>query len=745
MKLLFKNMHSGVYVLSLLWSSLLLADVASGNHFVKQSGCAKLERKIRCLEKKIDELINKPDCDNAIVFGSEEINQAGGYIIKAPGHYCLKEDVNFLTTLAGSQAIQITSQDVTVNLSGFEITQANATANSVGIYVAPGLSSVQVVNGRLTGFTNRGIWYDSSTNIITLDNLVIEKCGTAIHLGPNVASNDPSQIGTYVSEVQLTNSRLLRNAIGLVIHANQNILVENCEINESTPVGAVAAATIRGIGTPQTEQVGYAQNIRVENSTFNNTIGGMAGVLMISIDNLQVKGCQFNNNQLNAGLVAAGCARAGTVNAFFENCQANNNTWILGIIGAVSVSASGSGYAVGDILNVVGGNGRAQIRVATLLPPPSTGIATVTLVNGGAGYSVGANIATVAVLPSTGTGATININQLAIPAIFNGYHDSANLLGGLLRTDTPTFRNCEANENVAPCTVTGFQVSYKNNVLFENCRAAKNRSLTQTPNLITGRIPSIPMAAGFQFVGSVGVAGATDVHSGGNNCTFVNCVAQENIAEQGLGAGFVWLGGEFGSSTIIKQNASFVDCQALGNGGLADSPPIFFLGVNLPAALGIGAGIFVDRGIVANTDNYRLNTGLFPAAAYKNVAVTGCVLSGNNAGPTPAAGGQQYSGGLVFSGVDTATVKNNTAMGNTNGYVLTGGTTWNGLLITNTQNALIQDDQAVNHSQANGGNGFIDANVAIQNANAFVSNTAIKNTTNYAIGASANINNISVS
>ena len=57
-----------------------------------------------------------------------------------------------------------------------------------------------------------------------------------------------------------------------------------------------------------------------------------------------------------------------------------------GAITAISVTAAGSGYNVGDILTLSGGTTAATVTVATL---SGTGIATVTITTGGAGYSNG--------------------------------------------------------------------------------------------------------------------------------------------------------------------------------------------------------------------------------------------------------------------------------------------------------------------------------------------------------------------
>lgn len=697
-------------------------------------------------------------CTCQLIFPSDFNDGTGTlsktYTINKSGKYCLDADVNFQSIAANSIAIQILANDVTLDLSEYHLNQtATSIAGTIGIYVGPSLTNVTILNGQISGFSNRGIWYDQATSIITLDDLFVENCGTGIHLGPNVAATNPSQINTYVSQVVLKNSRLLRNGAGggLNIRANQNILVENCQVNESTPTSA--GTLIQGIATPLTEQLGYAQNVRVANCTFNQTVGGAASCALQVIDNLHVTGCQFNNNQLSSAVVSAGCVRAATVNCLFEDCEANNNSFILGQMRTVTVASGGSGYAVNDILAVSGGNGLGRLTVTAVSGGAVTAVAVQTA---GAGYAVGTNIATTAVAPSSGTGATINITVLQAPSIFNGYHDSGNSATGLNRTDTPTFRNCEANENVAPGSVAGFEISYKSNMLFENCRASKNRSLTQAVTN-TGTIISTPSAIGFQITASNGAVQSpiSDLHSGGNNCVFVNCIATENVAEQGLGAGFAFLGGHFFTNNMIKQDVSFVNCEALGNVGLADSPAIVRPGVyNFPPALGIGAGIIVDRGVIPNFDNNNLNVpGRFPAAAYKNIAVTNSVLSGNTCGPTPTATGQQYSGGVVLIGVDTASVSNNdVSMGNTNGFILTGGTTWAGQTIATTSNALIQNCQAINNTQAGGGYigyGFSDAVGGVPNAtpnlNAFVGNTGFKNpTANFNIGASYSVNNVSI-
>ncbi len=76
-------------------------------------------------------------------------------------------------------------------------------------------------------------------------------------------------------------------------------------------------------------------------------------------------------------------------------------------ISTVSITAAGTGYVVGDILNITDGSAYGgTVRVATVYGGTIT---SVTVVTGGIGYSTGAGKATTG---GTGTGATINVVSL---------------------------------------------------------------------------------------------------------------------------------------------------------------------------------------------------------------------------------------------------------------------------------------------------------------------------------------------
>jgi hypothetical protein len=92
-----------------------------------------------------------------------------------------------------------------------------------------------------------------------------------------------------------------------------------------------------------------------------------------------------------------------------------------GVITAVSVTAAGSGYKVGDVLAMAGGTGTgAVLTVATLT---GTGVATVTITNGGTGYTASdALTSTVTDTDEHGHGGAFGFQRLAdVGTVPTGY------------------------------------------------------------------------------------------------------------------------------------------------------------------------------------------------------------------------------------------------------------------------------------------------------------------------------------
>lgn len=96
-----------------------------------------------------------------------------------------------------------------------------------------------------------------------------------------------------------------------------------------------------------------------------------------------------------------------------------------GVIQATpAVLAGGSGYTVGDVLTVLGGNGDGRLLVATLT---GTAVATVTISVAGTGYLTGSNFTTSATAKAnTGMSALTIVLQGSLDKI--SWYDMATLV-----------------------------------------------------------------------------------------------------------------------------------------------------------------------------------------------------------------------------------------------------------------------------------------------------------------------------
>ncbi len=167
----------------------------------------------KCILQKVCSIDARLQCNNAISFGSADINKPGGYVITQPGIYCLKEDVVFNPTLSPiapatptppydylapttvQAAITIRSSNVVVLLGDHRLSQAGAGTSTqipycVGIVIPDvipndpdinsiGLQSIYIKGGDpaiIDGFSMMGIRVFGHCYDIRLSNITIKNC-----------------------------------------------------------------------------------------------------------------------------------------------------------------------------------------------------------------------------------------------------------------------------------------------------------------------------------------------------------------------------------------------------------------------------------------------------------------------------------------------------------------------------------------------------------------------------------------
>lgn len=206
------------------------------------------------------------------------------YTISAPGTYYLTRPL----TLASGTAINIASNQVTLDLGGQTLSVGATTVGNYVIYSGnPGYSGVRVTNGNLAGGNSAIFFYTSTGGEYQLDHLDVTGTGSgaAIGLGSNSGSSPATHavlesirvftcggIGISVQNVmggRITGSSVRGCTYGLQLSVSHGVLVDGNTLADNTLNGMVLSNN------------GPAETCR-DNILSNNIVkqNGGAGILL---------------------------------------------------------------------------------------------------------------------------------------------------------------------------------------------------------------------------------------------------------------------------------------------------------------------------------------------------------------------------------------------------------------------------------------------------------------------------------
>lgn len=195
-------------------------------------------------------------------------NASQTYVISAGGRYALQKSVDF--NPGASTCIFINSSDVHLNLSNLVLNQTGATAGTVAIKVANGVSNISIENGTISNFTGGAIQFLGNNNVIRLNNLRLVNNGGSqllinsanINQGAsNIIINGIEAVGTSGSGDCITCNKasglfiyncILYNAVtpggGLSLRGCNYVDIRNCSTNVNNAYGIAGIATANSFG-----------------------------------------------------------------------------------------------------------------------------------------------------------------------------------------------------------------------------------------------------------------------------------------------------------------------------------------------------------------------------------------------------------------------------------------------------------------------------------------------------------------
>ncbi len=453
---------------------------------------------------------------------TKDINSSVPFVITKPGQYILAENINWNAPNPNAKAITIASDNVTFDFGGWTLQQSNKP-----IPISEPDSSKRVCRGE-TISGNAGVWVEGQKGIIIKNGKVLNIQG----------------VGIVAKDCHHT--ELL------------NLTVRNCGNQGVVDTSFLCRnGGIFVMGTKdKNNKINFSSNIRIVNCICTNNSSQLdfvvtLGALALFCDNLQVKGCVFNNTantsskpsgvQFNVvGIDFVICR-----NVLIEDCEAHDNT---------SGGEPAGFFAWGENYKFV--RCRAN-RNYTLTGNRACGFNISTTNNlemidceADGNYNANPNAANDDVRDFSATGYRIG------RAVYRGLIENCRAIG-----------NYSVGIN-APAA--GFFLNSASQIVLKDCVAIGNRNASGTED-------NNGLAAG--FLASTTLPSPKGGFVGGEDNSFINCVADSNTVDRvplfvqspappvdsGLLAGNPQKGAGF---LLLDQNSPrIIDCKTINNKG----------------------------------------------------------------------------------------------------------------------------------------------------------------------------------
>jgi len=247
--------------------------------------------------KSLDQIESRIDLQNAPASAVTTTDPNYHFVITQPGSYYVSANIAATKT----NAIQINSAGVTLDLKGFQISRGSG-AGGNGIEIVATAHHARISNGSVAGFAN-GIFSDVTTDRphgCAFTDLAASGC-TSIGISAGIAS-------------VLQNCRVHDTTGGSGIFAGSNSVLNNCTVYNTTVNQGIAV------------QAGSS----LTNCTVANTTG-FYGIYTLFGGAYSLSNCTVHDSVVERGIFING---SGSLN----NCSVYNNTAFIGIDAAVGCS-----------------------------------------------------------------------------------------------------------------------------------------------------------------------------------------------------------------------------------------------------------------------------------------------------------------------------------------------------------------------------------------------------------------------
>ncbi len=257
-----------------------------------------------------------------------------GLIISKPGYYRLKENIVFDPSADFIPAISIQSDNVILDLNGKTLSESSAGFasfdNTTGIIVQSGFNFVTIKNGKVTGFSDNGIWVASTNSVATdhegivISHLQATNCGKPTTYQQVRVFNSRSGIAVDGATDVIIQDCCASNIISQIeTDVISSYFVENILIKDSH--ASNGATTLQPGGDANGVIVGFFSNVVIEGCTGTEISSYFPiGVIVYVGDTAIIRNCKGHHN--SGTLITAGISPEVCTNVLVIDCEANDNS-----------------------------------------------------------------------------------------------------------------------------------------------------------------------------------------------------------------------------------------------------------------------------------------------------------------------------------------------------------------------------------------------------------------------------------
>jgi hypothetical protein len=250
--------------------------------------------------------------------GQSHVSAGKTLTIGTPGNYYIATNLAFAPSATSAVMINITSDNVSLDLGNFAIYSNRASTSTVAINVAASKSNIQIYNGIIHNMTGTGIKINSGCRNVHIANMSIHNCDEG---GIDASSSDH----VYVSNCVINNcngSTSTTAAAALRLTTCKNVYAANCEFSQNTGTSKAAVGAL----------LSGCIGCEFSNCFANHNTGTAAYGFQLTSS---CKDCLFEDcgakTQTSSAGIASGFDLATSSSCRFINCYSNNNTAVGGM------------------------------------------------------------------------------------------------------------------------------------------------------------------------------------------------------------------------------------------------------------------------------------------------------------------------------------------------------------------------------------------------------------------------------